>query len=127
MVGNKRWLMRNGVKFPFLLPTSTAAQGNSLDQLTKADEIEGRTVVHVAIDGRLVALVSIWDPIKPEAALTVAALRHQGLHVALLTGDNIRTACAIAKKVFIPLDILCLLTSSRNELNCIAMRSVHSL
>lgn len=70
-----------------------------LDSVVRKDEEEGRTVVHVAVDGRLVALITIADPIKPEAALTVAALKVMGIHVALLTGDNTRSATSIARKV----------------------------
>lgn len=70
-----------------------------LNSRVQRDEDEGRTVVYAAIDGHLVALLTVADPIKPEAALTVAALRAKGIHVALVTGDNTRSATSIARKV----------------------------
>uniref|UniRef100_A0A183SSL6 P-type Cu(+) transporter n=1 Tax=Schistocephalus solidus TaxID=70667 RepID=A0A183SSL6_SCHSO len=97
LVGNQKWLQKNSVEFPTLLPPVHFA--GDLDAIVKKEEEDGRTVVHIAIDGRLVALLSVSDPIKPEAALTVASLRQRGLHVAMLTGDNERTARAIARRV----------------------------
>lgn len=89
LIGNQRWMQKNVVALPQM----------DLDSVVRKDEEEGRTVVHVAVDGRLVALITIADPIKPEAALTVAALKVMGIHVALLTGDNTRSATSIARKV----------------------------
>ncbi|KAH9285548.1 Copper-transporting ATPase 2 [Echinococcus granulosus] len=89
LIGNQRWMQKNAVAIPLM----------DLDSVVRMDEEEGRTVVHVAVDGRLVALITIADPIKPEAALTVAALKVMGIHVALLTGDNTRSATSIARKV----------------------------
>ncbi|KAL5112897.1 Copper-transporting ATPase 1 [Taenia crassiceps] len=89
LIGNQRWMQKNVVVMPLM----------DLDSVVRKDEEEGRTLVHVAIDGRLVALIAIADPIKPEAALTVAALKVMGIHVALLTGDNTRSATSIARKV----------------------------
>ncbi|VDD76286.1 unnamed protein product, partial [Mesocestoides corti] len=82
--------LRKGVVMPSM----------DLNRLVREDEEEeGRTVVHVAINGRLVALLCVSDPIKPEATLAVAALKERGIHVALLTGDNARSAKSIARKV----------------------------
>ncbi|BHF58251.1 ATPase Cu transporting protein 7B [Sparganum proliferum] len=97
LIGNRKWLEKNSVDFPTLLPCVHFAE--DLDSLVKEEEEDGRTVVHIAIDGRLVAVLSVSDPIKPEAALAVASLRQRGLRVALLTGDNERTARAIARRV----------------------------
>ncbi len=92
LVGNLKWMVKNAVAVP-RLPSL------DLEGLVQQDEEEGRTVVHVAVDGRLVALVCIADPIKQEAPLAVAALQERGIRVALLTGDKARTAAAIARKV----------------------------
>jgi Cu+-exporting ATPase len=59
-------------------------------------EAEGKTAVHVALDGRAAGLLAIADTLKPEAAEAVSELRRLGLEVAMLTGDNRRTAEAIA-------------------------------
>jgi P-type Cu+ transporter len=56
----------------------------------------GRTLVYVAVDGRSCALLSVADPLKPEARETVAGLRGLGLEVVLLTGDSPATAAAVA-------------------------------
>jgi P-type E1-E2 ATPase len=60
----------------------------------------------------MAALVSIADEVKPEAALAIWALQHKmGLNVALLTGDNAKTAEAIAKKVHTNSDLNCFITA----------------
>lgn len=81
---------------------NVAMPSMNLDAVVREDENEGRTIVYVAVDGFLIGLITIADPIKPEASLTVAALKSMGIHVALLTGDNATTASSIAKKVGIP-------------------------
>jgi Cu+-exporting ATPase len=57
----------------------------------------GRTPVYVAVDGQACALLSVVDPLKPEARETIAGLRGLGLEVLLLTGDNPATAAAVAR------------------------------
>jgi Cu2+-exporting ATPase len=59
----------------------------------------GRTVVHVARDGRLVGLIAIADAPRPTSAMTVAKLRDRGVKVAMLTGDNAGTAKRIAAQL----------------------------
>ena len=57
---------------------------------------EAKTVVFVGVDGRLASLVAIADPIKPSSVEAVRRLRALGLDVVMLTGDQPRTAHAIA-------------------------------
>ncbi|VEL24680.1 unnamed protein product, partial [Protopolystoma xenopodis] len=71
----------------------------SLEAFLSRDEEDGQTVVLVAVNGWLVGMLSVADPVKPEAALAVSALRARGVRVGLLTGDNYRTATAIARQV----------------------------
>ncbi|KAK4470804.1 hypothetical protein MN116_006324 [Schistosoma mekongi] len=111
LIGNREWLKQNNVILPMFLSTEYLPDGResyqttshrcipTLESLVAADELHGHTVVFVAIDSILVGLVTISDPIKPEADLVVAALRHRGLRVALLTGDNYRSANAVAHQV----------------------------
>jgi P-type Cu+ transporter len=76
--------------------------GVDVSQLTaRADEArsEGQGVMFVAIDGRLAGIVAVADPVKESAAAAVAELRRAGVHVVMLTGDNRRTAEAVARKV----------------------------
>ncbi|PIR20006.1 MAG: copper-translocating P-type ATPase [Deltaproteobacteria bacterium CG11_big_fil_rev_8_21_14_0_20_47_16] len=58
---------------------------------------EGRTVVGVAADGRMIGLLGIADPIKSTAAAAIADLHRSGVRVIMLTGDNAITARAVAK------------------------------
>ena len=57
----------------------------------------GRTVVHVARAGKVIGLIAIADAPRPTAKATVAKLRERGVHVAMLTGDNLGTAERIAR------------------------------
>ena len=58
---------------------------------------DGRTPMFVAIDGRLAGLVAVADPVKDTSRAAIARLRRMGLDVVMLTGDNERTANAVAR------------------------------
>ncbi|KQT69677.1 MULTISPECIES: heavy metal translocating P-type ATPase [unclassified Aureimonas] len=60
-------------------------------------QAEGRTAMFVAIDGRPAGLVAVADPIKANAAASIAALRSAGLRIVMATGDTERTAKAVAR------------------------------
>jgi Cu+-exporting ATPase len=53
----------------------------------------------VAINGRLAGLVVVADPIKDTAADAIAALHHEGVRIVMITGDNRRTADAVARRL----------------------------
>ncbi len=59
---------------------------------------EGKTPVWIAVDGHLEAVLAIADPLKAEAAAMIQALQQRGLTVAMITGDNRRTAETIARQ-----------------------------
>nr|CAA9220797.1 Lead, cadmium, zinc and mercury transporting ATPase; Copper-translocating P-type ATPase [uncultured Armatimonadetes bacterium] len=59
----------------------------------------GKTPMFAAVDGRLAGLIAVADTIKAESAEAVAALQRQGLEVVMITGDNRRTAEAVAARV----------------------------
>jgi heavy metal translocating P-type ATPase len=60
---------------------------------------EGRTPLYAAVDGRLAAILAVADPIKPTTPAAIRALHDQGLKVAMITGDDARTARAIADRL----------------------------
>ncbi len=62
-------------------------------------EDAGRTVIAVAVDGRIEGLFGIADEVKQNARRAVEALRRQGLRVIMMTGDNERAAAAVAMRV----------------------------
>ncbi|WP_058305693.1 heavy metal translocating P-type ATPase [Gracilibacillus massiliensis] len=62
-------------------------------------EIEGKTAMLIAIDGKYRGIVSVADTIKETAPQAIRELKEEGLEVIMLTGDNERTAQAIAKQV----------------------------
>ena len=59
----------------------------------------GQTPLYAAVDGVLAAIVAVSDPIKPSTVQAIQALHQLGLKVAMVTGDNARTAHAIAQQV----------------------------
>jgi len=59
---------------------------------------EGKTAIHVAVDGKLAGLLAVADPLRATSREAVARLKRMGLEVVLLTGDNRRTAEAIARE-----------------------------
>ncbi len=72
------------------LPPAFAADADRL-------ATEAKTVVYVAVDGRAVGLLAIADPIKPTSVDAIRRLQALGLHVVMLTGDQARTANAVAR------------------------------
>ncbi|WCJ63217.1 heavy metal translocating P-type ATPase [Agrobacterium tumefaciens] len=60
---------------------------------------EGKTPLYAAIDGRLAAAIAVADPLKPSSVTAIRALQSMGIEVAMVTGDNERTATAIARQV----------------------------
>jgi P-type Cu+ transporter len=92
LVGNRALLERNGVR----LADIDSLEG--VDSLPEGGSVLGRSLVYAAIDGRLVAVLGIEDPIRDEAAYVVAVLRKRGLLVSMQTGDGERTARSVAAR-----------------------------
>ena len=92
LVGNRRLLQNNGID------TNPAAE------TMEALEGEGKTAMLVGVDGELAGVVADADTIKPSAKTAVTALQERAVDVMLLTGDNERTARAVAENVGIDPD-----------------------
>jgi len=60
---------------------------------------EGKTPLFVAVDGRVIGLLAVADREKPSSARAIAALKARGLRVAMITGDQAKTAEAVAARV----------------------------
>jgi Cu2+-exporting ATPase len=86
-VGNLRLMDREGVPL------------GALSSRRQDLAAEGRTVVCIAVDGRLAALVAIADAPRPTSRRAVAELRRMGVQVVMLTGDNEATARRIATEL----------------------------
>ncbi len=69
-----------------------------LEMLVSALESEGKTVTYAAIGGKAAGLVALADTIKEGSGEAIEALKHMGLRVIMITGDNNRTAQAIARQ-----------------------------
>ena len=59
---------------------------------------EGKTPMYVAIDNRLAGIIAVADVMKPSSKRAIEALHSLGIEVAMITGDNKRTAVAIARQ-----------------------------
>ncbi len=87
LIGNRRLLDDAGI--------DSADLGSEMDRLAEA----GNTPMLVALDGQPGGVIAVADTVKPESAAAIASLRALGLTVAMITGDNARTAAAIARQV----------------------------
>ena len=85
---------------PSLLHQLGIAPGEFRAEAERLGE-EALTPVYVAVDGRVVGIVAVADPIKPTSRAAVAELLDMGIESIMLSGDNVRTAASVAKAVAI--------------------------
>jgi len=85
-VGNRRMINRLGLSL------------DALEGKMELMENEGMTVMACAVNGKILGLIGVADTLKQEAVESVSKLKGLGLKVVMLTGDNERTARAIAKE-----------------------------
>ena len=72
---------------------------NGLEARAEALSLEGKTPMFVAVNGELKGIIAVADTLRPESRAAVEGMQAQGLEVVMLTGDNRRTAEAIAKQI----------------------------
>ena len=85
LIGKRAWLAEENV-----------ADLAALDERADALQLQGRTVMHVAIDRRLAGLIAVSDPIKDSTPEAVRSLHNLGLRLIMLTGDSEQTARTVA-------------------------------
>ncbi len=85
VLGNRRLMEREGIEI----------DGKEIEKL----ENEGKTVIMLGVDGKLAGLIAVADTVKESAYEGVKALQKMGIEVVMITGDNKKTADAIAHKV----------------------------
>jgi Cu+-exporting ATPase len=82
---------------PALMAEQSAALGE-LEARAEALAGEAKTPIFVAVDGRVAGLLAVSDPIKESSLGAIQRMRRMGLEVVMLTGDNARTADAVARR-----------------------------
>lgn len=91
LLGNKKLMIEKNIDINLLSKDS--------DRLAN----EGKTPMYIAIDGVLGGIIAVADTIKPTSKEAIASLHKMGIKIAMITGDNKKTADAIAKQVGIDL------------------------
>ena len=94
LVDNRRVLVGNTA-----LMTKSSVDIDALAPIAAGFAEDGKTPVLVAVDGRAAGVIAIADAVKPTAAAAVDRLKKLGVKVVMLTGDDARTAAAIARQV----------------------------
>lgn len=87
LLGNQKLMEENQVELFDAIVTS--------DKLAS----EGKTPMFIALEGTLIGIIAVADTIKKSSAAAIEKLHEMGIQVAMITGDNKRTAEAIAKQV----------------------------
>jgi len=87
LVGNRRLLDDAGI------------ETGALEEQAERLAAEGKTPMFVAVDGKPAGVVAVADTVKEDSVAAVATLRQLGIEVVMITGDNRRTAEAIARQV----------------------------
>jgi Cu+-exporting ATPase len=81
------------------LMSDLGASTDALSEKAEALQAEGQTVMYVASDSRFAGFVAVSDPIKDSTAEAIEQLKKEGIKVVMVTGDNHKTAAAVAKKL----------------------------
>jgi Cu+-exporting ATPase len=84
---------------PDFLRNETISGLESLEASAVKLQEDGKTAMFVAIDGKAAGTLAVADPIKASTAEAIKSLHELGLHIVMLTGDNRRTAAAVANQL----------------------------
>lgn len=87
LLGNRKLMVESEISLKDLEVTSDRLAG------------EGKTPMYVAIDGQMAGIIAVADTVKENSKKAIEQLHKMGIEVAMITGDNRRTAEAIAKQV----------------------------
>jgi P-type Cu+ transporter len=87
LIGNLKLMVREGIAL------------GDLEEKSKALADDGKTPMYVALDGQAAGIIAVADTVKQDSKTAIAALKKMGLEVVMITGDNERTAKAIARQV----------------------------
>ena len=93
-IGDKAVLLGN-----IRLMQDNDIDAKAVDLFVEEHQRGGETVMYLAVGGKLVGLIGVSDPIKASTPEAIKELRHEGLEVVMLTGDNHNTAAAVAAKL----------------------------
>lgn len=86
LLGNRDWMRQQSVE--------TSAFEAQADDFSRS----GRSLIWMAVDGKMRLLLAIADPLRDDSAVAIARLHRQGLEVVMLSGDNAQTANVIAEE-----------------------------
>jgi Cu2+-exporting ATPase len=95
---------RLAVGSPRFVRAQNAAVSAEMDAAERAAVLAGRTPVLVAVDGQCVAVASLGDPIREDAAPALAELRRLGWTIRILSGDHPEVVAAVAAQLQVPAD-----------------------
>ena len=117
LLGNRKLMSKYGIEV------------ESFEHVLKSLEDEGKTVMMLAVNGKVSGIIAVSDTLKEYSVETVKLLKKMGLDVVMLTGDNRRTAEAIARKLGIervlaevlPADKANVIKQLKREGNVVAM------
>jgi P-type Cu+ transporter len=87
LIGTKALLETRGV------------QTSGLEKEAERLAADGKTAIYVVVNDRPAGVLAVADTVKEESAAAIAALKHMGVEVVMITGDNRHTAAAIARQV----------------------------
>ncbi|MCL5999611.1 MAG: heavy metal translocating P-type ATPase [Chloroflexi bacterium] len=95
LIGNAKLMNSEGIN----LAAASLDSGHTLEQQSRTLADGGKTPMYIAIDGQAAGILAVADTVKEDSRSAIAAMKALGLEVVMITGDNERTAKAIARQV----------------------------